>query len=224
VAFLDELISPFMISGAPTDQTQFSAGQVFKATMYYPHQRLELWRPNTVHQQLHTARDFNIVSSAKDAFDRPVPYSNPALKTNEEFIALKAKWRPVIMIQPPDPSLSVVKSVSMGIKLERHLCIVAPAFGLSDSAGYARASTEFLERVRKLEYPQFLFLPKGGPLVMDSLLRLDEIQSVVVQNLVHTGYSLAPEALSVFRSQVGFYMGGNVGGEFQDYRDLLASE
>lgn len=105
----------------------------------------------------------------------------------------------------------------MGIKLERHLCVVAPVFGLSDSAGYARASTEFLERVRKLDYPQFLFLPKGGPLIMDSLLRLDEIQSVVVQNLAHTGYLLAPEALSVFRSQVGFYMGGNAGGEFQDY-------
>lgn len=224
MAFLDELISPFMVSGAPTDQTKFSVGQIFWTEMYYPHQRLELWRPTFVDQQLHTAKNFNIVSSANDAFKRAVPYTNPPLQSNEEFIALKAKRRPIVLIQPTDPSLSLVKTVSMGIKIERHLCVVAPVFGLSNSVGYARASTEFLERVRKLEYPQFLFLPKGGPLVMDSLLRLDELQSVAIQNLDHTDFSLAPEALSVFRSQVSFFTGGNAGAEFLEYRDLIASE
>jgi hypothetical protein len=29
------------------------------------------------------------------------------------------------------------KSGSMGIKLERHLCVVNPVFGLSNAAGYA---------------------------------------------------------------------------------------
>lgn len=223
MAFLDELISPFVVTGAPTKQDEFAFGQIFRAAIYYPHQRLELWRPANVHQQYHIATNFNITTAATDAFSRELPYSNPPLETTEEFIALKAKKRPVILIQPPDPALSEVPKVSMGIKLERHLCVVAPLFGLANAEGYSRVSGEFLGRVRQLEYPQFCFIPKCGPFTKDSLIRLDEVQSVAIQNLEHTGFSLSQEAVSVFRSQVSFFMGGSDGGDFAGYRDLLAS-
>jgi hypothetical protein len=224
MAFLDELITPFIVEGAPTNQKDFAFGQFFWAAMYYPHQRLEIWRPANVHQQYHIATDFNIKTSPPDAFRRALPYTSPPLATNEEFLALRAKKRPVVLIQPPDESLNEVPKVSMGIKVVRHLSVVAPVFGLTNPEGYSRASEEFLSRVRRLEYPQFCFLAAGGPLTEDSLVRLDEVQSVAIQNLEHTGFSLSPEALAFFRSQVSFFMSGSDGGDFTGYRDLLASE
>ncbi len=224
MAFLDEVFSPLIAAGAPTNQKDFAFGQVFRAAMYYPHQRLEIWRPANLDQQLHIASNFNIATNPPDAFRKILPYSYPPLKTEEEFIALKAKKRPVVLIQPPDPSLAQVPKVSMGIKVERHLCVVAPVFGLTNPEGYSRASDEFLGRVRRLEYPQFLFLTKGGPVTEDSLVRLDELQSVAIQNLEHTGSSLSADATSIFRSQVSFFMGGSDGGDFAKCRELLASE
>jgi hypothetical protein len=115
-----------------------------------------------------------------------------------------------------------VKGVSKGMKLARHLCVVAPAFSLEDAVGYQKATDEFIARVRRLEYPQFLFVPKGGPMTLDSLVRLDELQSVAIQHLEPTGYTLSPEALTAFRSQVSLFMGGPDGGDFAGYRSLLA--
>ena len=64
----------------------------------------------------------------------------------------------------------------MGINLERHLCVVAPAFGLENAEGYSKVSEEFLGRLRRLEYSQFCFVAKAGPLnEADSLIRLDEL-------------------------------------------------
>lgn len=224
MTFLDELIAPFIIAGAPTDQKEFAFGQIFKAPVYYPHQRLELWRPNNVDQRLHIATNFNIATTVSDAFKKPLPYSCPPLEANEEFIALKAKIRPVILIQPPDPALAAVTKVKMGIRVERHLCVVAPAFGLENAEGYSRVSEEFLNRVRRLEYPQFCFLAKDGPLTKDGLVRLDELQSIAVQHLVPTGFTMSPEALSLFRSQVSLFTGGSDGSEFAGYRDLFTAE
>jgi hypothetical protein len=222
VTFFDELISPFISPNAPTNQKDFAFGQIFCAPVYYPHQILQIWRPKDLDQKLHTATDFNIKTTVPDAFRRTVPYTNPYLATNEEFIALRAKKRPVILIQPPDPSLIEVKGVSKGIKLDRHLCVVAPAFSLEDAVGYQKATVEFIARVRRLDYSQFLFVPKGGPMTVDSFVRLDELQSVAIQHLEPTGCALSPEALATFRAQVSFFLGGLDGGDFAEYRRLLA--
>jgi hypothetical protein len=224
MTFIDELINPFIVAGAPTNQKEFVFGHIFSAPVYYPHQRLELWRPNSVDQKLHTATDFNITGGLNDAFKKSLPYSSPHLATNEEFIALRAKIRPVVLIQPPDPGLAKTPKVSMGINLERHLCVVAPVFGLENAEGYSKVSEEFLNRVRRLEYPQFCFLAKCGPLTKDGLVRLDELQSIAVQHLKPTGFALSPEALSLFRSQVSLFTGGSDGSEFAGYRDLFSAE
>jgi hypothetical protein len=222
MAFIDEVIAPFIVSGAPTKQNEFAFGQILSAPVYYPHQLLEIWRPKNFDQRLHTASDFNIKTGVQDAFKKPLPYSFPGLRVNEEFIAIKSKIRPVVLIQPPDAALAQVGKVSMGINLERHLCVVAPAFGLENEEGYSRVSEDFLVRVRKLEYPQFLFLAKSGPLTKDSLVRLDELQSVAIRHLQPTGFAFSKEALSLFRSQVSLFTGGSDGSEFATYRELLA--
>jgi hypothetical protein len=223
-AFLDEVIKPFYSTGAPTSLESYALGQIFWAPAYYPHQQLQLWRPLEVDQKLHTAKNFQITTAPADAFKRALPYTSPPLKNNEEFIALKAKRRPVVLLLPPDPSLLTVGKSTGDIKIVRHLCVIAPVFSIVDAVGYSKVPEEFRNRVRRLEYPQFPFLPAGGPLSLDSILRLDELQSVAINNLERTDSCLSDELKAIFRSQVGFFMSGIGGEDFLGYRELLKAE
>ncbi len=219
-AFLDEVFDPFY-SAASADLADYAFGQFFRAPAYYPHQKLDIWRPKNVDVRLGIASDFNVTTAGQDAFRRSLPYSSPPLKTNEEFIAIKAKPRPVILIQPPDPSLLEVKKVGYAGKVVRHLCPVAVVYSAEDDAGNSKFDLEFIERIRRLEYRQFLFLPKGGPLTVDSIARLDELQSIAINQLEATKFSLSREVCDVLRSQVSYFFTGLSGQEFAGWADLL---
>jgi hypothetical protein len=81
----------------------------------------------------------------------------------------------------------------------------------------SKFDSTFLDRVRLLEYPQFLFIPSCGPVVVDSLARFDELQSVDVRNLEPTGYALNPEIVAILKSQISFLLTGLAGQAFQDW-------
>lgn len=218
-SFIDEVFDPFYMA-ASKKPADYSFGQIFTAPAYYPHQKLEVWRPKNLDSKLGIASDFDI-TTAGDAFHRGMPYSHPPLKTNEEFITLKAKVRPVILIQPPDPALLEVKTGGFSGKVVRHLCPVALIYSAEDEAGNSKFPPAFLDRVRRLEYPQFLFLPQGGPVLVDSVARLDEIQSVAENQLVATGYSLCNEVRDILRSQVSFFLTGLSGDDFAGWASLF---
>jgi hypothetical protein len=62
----------------------------------------------------------------------------------------------------------------------------------------------------------------AGPLQRDSIMRFDELQSVAINQLEHTGFSLATEVLDVVRAQAAFFLTGTGGDNFLGYRSLLA--
>ena len=220
-AYLDEICNPFYSSVKSAETRNFKFGRIFWAHAYYPHQMLELWRPKDVNRKTQTAADFNPTRPPPDAFGRQLPYTFPHLTAHEEFIVMRAKRRPVLLIQLPNPTLADVKNTSM--KLNRNLCVVAPIFSVADKVGDAKLPQEFVGRVRSLEFPEFLFLPGSGPLELDSLLRLDELQSVGTVNLTPTDFCLVEEVENVFRSQVSLYFTGLCGKDFLEYRDTLTN-
>ena len=221
-AFLDEVFEPFY-SPASKSKEGYSFGQLFFTPAYYPHQKLEIWRPEVLDPKLGIAKNFNIRTSGNDFFKRSLPYTDPVLATNEEFIAIKSKPRPVILLQPPDPSLLALKKSGHSGKIVRHLCPVALVYSAVNDAGDSKFPAEFIERVRRLEYRQFLFLPKGGPLTVDSLARFDEIQSAAENQLEPTEYSLSCEICDIAKSQVSYFLSGLSGKEFADWASLLKS-
>lgn len=223
-AFFDEVFTPFWQSGAPRALESYAFGQFFWTHSYFPHERLEVWRPENLDQRLHVARNFNTKSGLGDLFNKQVPYSDPHLKHDEEFLVLRAKKRPVMLIQPPDGALSGLPKTSGDLKLERHLCVVAPIFSIVDEVGHSKMNTEVRDRIRLLQYPQFVLLPSGGggPLHRDSIMRFDELQSVAINQLEHTGFRLVPEVLDVVRAQVAFFLAGTGGDSYLGYRNLLA--
>lgn len=167
------------------------------------------------------ARDFNIQASVSDSFRRALPYTDPVLETNEEFIAIKAKPRPVILLQPPDPSLVIIKKGTYPAKIVRHLCPVVLVYSAVNEVGDSKFPPEFIERVRRLEYRQFMFLPKGGPITVDSLARLDEVQSVAESQLEPSEFALSAEVCKVLKSQVSYFYSGLSGNEFAEWAALL---
>jgi hypothetical protein len=219
-AYFDEVFDPFY-AGVPNSKECYTFGHIFYATAYYPHQQLEVWRPDELDTRLGIAKNFNIKASGADFFHRSLPYTSPTLATNEEFIAIKAKQRPVILLQPPDRSLLDIKKGQYSGKIVRHLCPVALVFSAENEAGDAKFPREFIERIRRLGYRQFMFMPKGGPLKVDSIARFDEVQSVAEHQLKPTGYALAPEVCDIAKSQASYFLTDLSGKDFGEWAALF---
>ena len=219
-AFLDEVLSPAFVA-ASKDKTKYAFGQIFKVPAYYAPQRLEIWRPRNVDQRLGTAEDFNLEVSPPDAFKRKIGLTNPPLTTEEEFLVLRAKRRPVLLIQPPDAELLTVSKGTFRSPIVRHLATIALFFSVENAAGDAKFRPEFLERVRRLEYKQFMFFKKGGPLTLDSLLRLDCVQSIPEAQLEPSEFAVSPDICDVLKAQLMFYQTGLLASEFADWAGIL---
>jgi len=203
---------------------QFSFGQVFRTHSYYPHENLELWRPifDPSEPTKTMAKQFHIETAGKDAFRRSIPLAAPKLETNEEFLVVRAKIRPVVLLMPEASPLGVDNKGYRG-KVQRHLCLVGQVFGLVDlKTNRAEFNPSFVERVRKMEFPQLMFLPaRPGFLDVDSLLRLDELQSVFTPNLEPTQLALGDEVANVLKGQLQYILTGAGPTSYTELRELL---
>lgn len=221
---IDEVLIPFY---EKCDPARCEFGHIYKTPAYYPHEHLELWRPVTyLNEPTRTLADtFRIAPAGADRFRHNHPLSNPKLLSNEELIVVRAKPRPVIMLIPESPIEGVDRTGFHG-KIWRPRCLVGQVFGLADTnSGEADFPPEFVTRMRKMEFPQLMFLPKHSDLFpVDSMLRLDECQSVFTTQLTHSGFTLTEDVKSVLRSQLRYSMTGEYSGDYQIYRELILSE
>ncbi len=223
--FIDEWLGDNFYKKLPLGfHSHFSFGQIFWTHAYYPHENLELWRPifDPSEQTKTYASSFQIVAAGQDAFKRSIPLASPKLETNEELLVVRAKVRPVILLMPELPPLGVQDHGYRG-KVQRRRCLVAQVFGLVDQkTGTAEFPPTFVERVRKMEFPQLMFLPTTvGPLWVDSMLRLDELQSVFTPHLQPTQYSLGDEAIDILRGQFQYLISGAGPSTYTELRELL---
>ena len=73
-----------------------------------------------------------------------------------------------------------------------------------------------------MEFPQLLFLPqKGGLLDVDSILRLDELQSVFTPNLEPTQFALGDGINAILMGQWKFLVAGTGPSEYTELRELI---
>jgi len=137
-------------------------------------------------------------------------------------LVVRAKMRPVVLLMPETPSFGIDNRGYRG-KVQRHLCLVGQVFGLVDQkTNRAEFSPSFVDRVRKMEFPQLMFLPaRPGFIEVDSLLRLDELQSVFTPNLDPTQLALGDEAANILRGQLQYLLTGAGPTPYTDLRELL---
>ena len=226
--FIDAYFGDVFFKQLPLGHHQhFSFGQIFRTHAYYPHENLELWRPvpDPNEPTKTVASHFQKQAAGQDAFRRNLPLAAPKLETNEEFVVVRAKRRPVVLVMPEAPQFGVDNRGYRG-KVQRHLCLVAQVFGLADpTSGTTEFNPSFVSRIRKMEFPQMMFLPAcPGFLEVDSLLRLDELHSVFTPNLEPTKLALGDEVKEVLRGQLQYLFAKAGPTPYTDLRELLLND
>lgn len=218
---IDEILTSYYEECKPAS---YEFGHIYYTVTQYPPEELKLWRPighkNDVAKSF--AVEFGICKPGTDAFDRKYPLSNPErLDIHEEFVFVKAKPRPVVLLVPQQPIDE--PQIKRKGRVWRPLCLVAPIFSLSyPHTGESKFSENFIDRIRKLDFPQLMFLPKHKDLLkVDSLLRLEECQSVCTTELRSTGFALTEPVRLLLRSQISLLVNGLHEGDYQVYRDCI---
>ena len=219
--FLDEILTPFFTKLDDTFRSSFLRGQIYWSPCYYAHDNLEFWRPADYDEETKTYADrFSISTSTADAFRRRAPLYAPKLEVDEEFIVTRAKRRPVILLTHPPDSIGIAPVRSKD-KLHRNLCLATPLYSVVTADGTAKYPTEFINRVRKLEYPNLFFVPAQGGHLRHSICRLESMQAVCPSHLEATDLRLSDDVLKVFLGQANYYMTGNYEGDYQTYREII---
>jgi hypothetical protein len=132
---------------------------------------------------------------------------------------VRAKRRPVVLIQT-EPPLVGVENYGYRGKFTRRRVLVAQMFSIADkNTGQAKYDNKLVDRVRRMEFPQLLFMPKTAGFV-DSFLRLDEPQSVFVPHLEATDCSLDTGVQDVLKDQLRFLLTGE-GHAYTELRQIL---
>jgi hypothetical protein len=159
--FVDEWFGRDFYQKLPLDyRNNHRFGRIFWTHVYYPHENLQLWRPVDLDQTEPTrtmASQFRIVPAGADAFKRPFPLHTPPIRSREEFVVIKAKRRPVVLVQATAP-LHSGENKGYKAKFSRPLCLVAQCFSIVDrETERTKFDPALIERVRLLEFPQIMF-------------------------------------------------------------------
>lgn len=226
--FIDEWLAEGFYKKLSGDfRSRHTFGQILWTHTYYPHEHLELWRPviDPNEPTKSAASTFRITAAGGDAFNRGFPLITPRLKTKEEFIVLRAKHRPVVLVQSAAPIAGTDNRGYRG-KFARSLYVVSQVFGIADTeTGATKFAPVLVDRVRKLEYPQIMFLPQlPGIFQVDGMLRLDQLQSVFVPHLEATPHCLCDEAQTILKAQIQYLLTGEGPNYYTALREQLMTD
>jgi hypothetical protein len=222
--FLDELVENFYQKLGTDFRANLRAGQICKAPVLYTYENSELWRPSRFDTSNTHATEFQIISSPSNAYRQTSPIHSPRLEPYEEFPVIRAKFRPVVLLVPDPPEINI-QDIRGGGRINRHLCLVAPCYSVVDAMGKAKYVQSFIDRVRLLEFPQFMFLPSSAVTGKDGLLRLDSIQHVFHNQLEATQWAVSDEIREILVGEIAFLFNQRMfEGEYKAARHMLLTQ
>lgn len=222
---LEHLIRPFYEQIGAGYRATVMRGQICFVHIGYTRENLEVWRPVAQDASRTTGTAFELVPAPGDAFKRPSPLVNPRLETHEELLGVRAKRRPVIFIGAA-PGPADIAPLRDGGRVHRRLAVVIPVYSLVNRlTGAAKYPPEFIERLRTLTYPDFLYLPPcPGILAVPSYARVGELQAVYQPHLDHRDARLVPDALGILQDQLDWLTTGTYEGLLELYREQLVNQ
>lgn len=127
-----------------------------------------------------------------------LPVAAMPLHGSEVWAAYRAKRRPCLVIGSVSPSVDRVLTKGKPKHSTAPTILIAPFYGVEQDGRRAGYNPQFIERVRHLEYPQFLW-DKLPPDDRESLLRLDHLQPIGTGygSYKLRGYRLGRDALEI---------------------------
>lgn len=200
-------------------KSQKVVGQLCDTPILYCYEHSQIWRPCSTDATGTQAWRFEIVAAGADAYDRELPLKTPTLSIREEFPVVRAKLRPVILIKLADVAPG---SGTGSLAATKALPMVIPLYGVVDDMGKQKLSADFLERVQRLEFPEFFFLPADGAAVKeDSLVPLYRMTHAFEGHLDAKQWKLSDSLLRVLTGQITFWLTGAYGGDYETAREML---
>ena len=163
-----------------TFRKQHRQGHLYEAPVFYAQSGLIVARPlYDEHTPAGTeSLPANILLQPGDLFEH-APFPQLRLASDEEFLVVKAKRRPVIIL-----SADSINTASDTV-------LVAPLYSADNY------KPEFVQRVQQGEYPGFLFLAADLSLSRKaSIVRFDHLQSTVKSQLTSKPIAVTPETLT----------------------------
>ena len=128
-----------------------------------------------------------------------LPVAAMSLNDKEVWTAYKAKLRPCLVIGKTRHLVEQKIRRGQPKRSTAQTYLVAPYYGADRDGTRAGYNPKFIERVRHIRYPQFVWdkLPLGGP--KESILRLDHLQPIGRHHnsFKRTGYKLSEEAIEI---------------------------
>ncbi len=133
----------------------------------------------------------------------------------EEYFALKGKVRPVVVISEGGAAIAGELRTGSARWQTAPTVLVAPFYGVDRDGTRGGWKPEFVQRIRRAEYPQYLWdsLPSGG--VVESILRLDHIFPIARNPAAFhvTDHRLSPDALGILDQWIQWLTTGTLAGE-----------
>ncbi|MGA3085723.1 MAG: hypothetical protein ABSE95_13155 [Thermodesulfobacteriota bacterium] len=142
-----------------------------------------------------------------------LPVAALPLVEGEMLSVYKAKKRPLLVVSIGGPEIS--KEITKGSPKWQTLpaMLVAPFYGAVFDGKRAGFSEEFVRRVRRCEYPQYLYdkLPESGR-TEESILRLDHLQPFPLfdQSYQWTPHCLSKDALMILEEWLQWLIEGTL--------------
>jgi hypothetical protein len=142
-----------------------------------------------------------------------LPVAAMTLHHGELWAAYRAKRRPCIVVGTPGDKVDKALVRGTGKSATAPTMLVAPGYGVKRNLNRAGYPPEFVERVRHLEYAQFLWdkLPESDD-TPESIVRLDHLQPVGTHytSFKITAWKLSADALNVVDDLLSILMRGGV--------------
>jgi len=187
---MSDTTTPYRSLAGQQYRREVQQGHIYEAPIFYTQTELVVARPlhNGEPGQMLPA---DIVASPRDLF-RHCAYPRLRLAADEEFVIIKTKRRPVVVLSADE------------VNAHSDSVLVAPLYS---AANYR---PEFVLRVQGQEYPGFVYLAPDTDLDRKAaIVRFDHLQSIA-QLL------LAPKPLAVTRTVLTLLLSG-----MAEYLDLL---
>ncbi|MGA2400370.1 MAG: hypothetical protein ABSG91_01530 [Syntrophobacteraceae bacterium] len=161
-------------------------------------------------------------------FRRVLPLKYLNLRSNEELLIQRSKYRPGVIMNPRldfDPDLfKLLRNRSKTHLLEDSL-FVAPCYSVQADDFDTGVPLEMSERVKCLLYSQFFYCAANYTFRQtEGILRFDRIQVVVGRHpaaIQPLPYALSEEAFSIFRAMFLFCITGEQDEDLKILRELL---
>ena len=135
----------------------------------------------------------------------------------EVHAVYRAKDRPVLVVSGGGPLVEKALRLGSARWQTAPTLIVAPYYGVDSSGTRGGWRPEFVERIRRGEYPQYIWdsLPLKSSTTTESILRLDHIQPIGRIATTHewTPHCLSDDAMKVLDEWIDWLMKGSLSKE-----------